>query len=124
MNAQDNHQAVFISHFDDYQAEARRTAASLPDDRLPILVAALGLTGEAGEAAEIVKKWYGHDHELDRDALQKELGDVLWYIAALASINGWPLSEVASANIAKLRARYPDGFSSEASINRTDGGGA
>ena len=98
---------------DEYQRDAARTLGD-PDLR----VLALGLCGEAGEAAEIVKKHMGHGHDLDEDDLAKELGDVLWYVAALATALDVNLSQVAQANIAKLRARYPDGFSEERSRNR------
>ncbi len=119
MNAQDAHQAVYIDSLNDYQAAANRTAA---DDLAPdtaLAVAALGLAGEAGEAAELVKKYLGHGHELDHDALTKELGDTLWYVSRVAHLIGVSLSGIASRNIAKLRARYPDGFTAERSINRT-----
>ena len=98
---------------DDYQHNAART---LGDADLRIL--ALGLCGEAGEAAEIVKKHLGHGHDLDVNDLAKELGDVLWYVAALATALDVNLSQVAQANIEKLRARYPDGFSADRSKNR------
>jgi NTP pyrophosphatase (non-canonical NTP hydrolase) len=98
---------------DDYQHNAGRT---LGDADLRIL--ALGLCGEAGEAAEHIKKHFGHGHDLDVDDLAKELGDVLWYVAALATALDVNLSQVAQANVAKLRARYPDGFSEERSRNR------
>lgn len=105
----------------DYQREALRTAPSpeqclLQTERLAVL--ALGVAGEAGEVADIIKKVVGHGHPLDREKLNKELGDVLWYVAVLALELGFTLDEVASRNIAKLRARYPQGFSSERSLNR------
>jgi NTP pyrophosphatase (non-canonical NTP hydrolase) len=84
------------------------------------MVWALGLTGEAGEVADLLKKGFGHGHGVDREKLQKELGDVLWYLAVLADSFGLTLSEVARANVAKLRARYPTGFSIEASKAKAD----
>jgi len=79
---------------------------------------ALGIAGEAGEVADYIKKVLYHGHPIDKDKLCKELGDVLWYIATLAENAGLTLEEVARANIDKLWARYPDGFSTERSINR------
>ena len=93
--------------FDTYQTEAMRTSSSL-GDRLTVFT--LGLTGEAGEVADLIKKHRGHGHDLDKTKLQKEMGDVLWYLAALASEAGLSLSVIAEANVQKLRARYPDGF--------------
>jgi NTP pyrophosphatase (non-canonical NTP hydrolase) len=108
-----------ISDFalDQYQEDAMRTHVSDPI-RLPAY--ALGLSGEAGEVADLVKKHIGHGHDLDVNKLKLELGDVLWYIAGLAHVLGLTLSEVAEANVAKLKRRYPDGFSHEASKNRSE----
>ena len=105
---------------DDYQQLAARTLhpAQTADQRLAN--AALGLTGEAGEVAEHVKKHLFHGTPLDRDAVAKELGDCLWYLAALAGAIGATLDDVASANVEKLRRRYPEGFSEERSLNRAE----
>lgn len=78
----------------------------------------LGISGEAGEVADICKKVVYHGHDLPIDKLVKEIGDVLWYCAALASTLGMDLSEIAQKNIDKLYERYPEGFSEEASRNR------
>lgn len=81
---------------------------------------ALGLTGEAGEVGDIVKKEVFHGHRRDSQAIKKELGDTLHYLSGLATMYGWTLEEVAMANIEKLMKRYPGGFSKEASIQRVD----
>jgi NTP pyrophosphatase (non-canonical NTP hydrolase) len=65
---------------------------------------------KAGRIADMVKKATAHGVPLDREKLKKELGDVLWYITAVASDNKLTLQEIAEANVAKLRARYPEGF--------------
>lgn len=103
---------------DEYQDEAQRTMNRTRDDDLPIF--ALGLAGEAGEVADLIKKHIGHGHDLDVNKLKLELGDCLWYIAGLAHVLGLNLSEIAQANITKLKKRYPNGFSHEASKNRID----
>lgn len=84
-----------------------------------LLNGALGLTGEAGEVSDMIKKNIFHGHELDREALVKELGDVCWYVALLCEAIDVSLEEVLTKNIDKLKARYPEGFSESASINRT-----
>lgn len=81
---------------------------------------ALGAAGEAGEAADHIKKVIFHGHDLDEEYLRKEVGDKLWYNAEMARVLGYPLGEVAEENINKLRKRYPEGFSEERSINRED----
>ena len=105
---------------DIYQRLAMRTMASYRTPSEELTNAALGLNGEAGEVADIVKKVLHHGHELDSEKLIKELGDVLWYVAEAADAIGVELSEVARRNIKKLRARYPDGFQSAQSINKDE----
>ena len=85
-----------------------------------LLNGALGLTGEAGEVADQIKKTIFHGHDLDRDGLIKELGDVCWYLALLCHAIDVPLEEVMIRNIEKLKKRYPEGFSESASINRKE----
>ncbi len=83
-----------------------------------VIMAAMGLTGEAGEADDYLKKVLFHGHQLDRDKIGKELGDVLWYVAEAATALGLSLDLIAQGNIAKLEARYGGQFSTEKSINR------
>lgn len=80
---------------------------------------AAGLASEAGEVAEHVKHVRFHGKALDREHLVKELGDALWYIAETATGLGITLEEVATRNVAKLQARYPEGhFSVDRSEHR------
>jgi NTP pyrophosphatase (non-canonical NTP hydrolase) len=103
--------------FNEYQMLAQRTSnTERPDDKL--LNGVMGLNGEAGEAIDAVKKHLFQGHALDENHLVEELGDVLWYIAEIASGIDWPLSVIAERNIGKLRRRYPKGFDSNRSINR------
>jgi len=103
----------------EYQQKAARTLeAGTQSASLSVL--ALGLAGESGEVADLVKKHIGHGHHLDMTKLAKELGDCLWYISGIAKHFNIHLSAIGEANIEKLLKRYPDGFSSEASINRVD----
>lgn len=93
---------------DEYQAAAHATAI-YPGKGSNILYPTLGLCGEAGEVAELVKKMIRDDGHLmtveRREKLILELGDVLWYVAALALELGMSLSSVASRNIDKLASR-------------------
>ncbi len=107
----------------EYQLLAGRTLIAKPDreytdNELMLVWNAIGLAGEAGEVAEHVKKGVFHSHGVDRDKLIKELGDCLWYVAALCTRLDVSMDEVMRLNIDKLRARYPHGYSSADSINR------
>ena len=98
---------------DDYQQAALRTLNPGLDERDRLLDAAAGMAEEAGETLGLIRKHLFQDRPLDRDRLTKELGDVLWCLAVTAHSVGIDLTEVAEANIAKLRARYPDGFTTD-----------
>ena len=105
----------------EYQNLAMRTVNPDLDKDQMLINAVMGLCGESGEAIDIVKKWYAHGHELDREHLKKELGDIAWYIAEAATALGLPLDEILEANIDKLRKRYPEGFATERSVDRAEG---
>lgn len=80
--------------------------------------AGMGLAGEAGEVADVLKKHLFHGHPLDKVKVTKEIGDVLYYVQILLNRLGLTIEEVQEQNMEKLKARYPEGFSSEASIQR------
>jgi NTP pyrophosphatase (non-canonical NTP hydrolase) len=105
---------------DDYQKLAARTLGADRTREEQLANAALGLAGEAGEVSDMLKKHLFHAWPLDREALVKELGDCMWYIAAFATVLDVSLDEIAERNIEKLRRRYPDGFDVERSRNRAE----
>lgn len=107
-------------NLDEYQQLAARTLGRDRTHEQQLANAALGLTGEAGEVAEVIKKHLFHATPLDQDALVKELGDCLWYVGAFATVLGLSLDDIATRNVEKLRRRYPEGFDPERSRNRTD----
>jgi NTP pyrophosphatase (non-canonical NTP hydrolase) len=78
----------------------------------------MGLCGESGEVIDIVKKHLAQGHALDREKIIKELGDVAWYMAEIATVLDVELEDVLVQNIEKLKKRYPEGFSTEKSVNR------
>ena len=107
----------------EYQEFARATSGAyreLSSREGRVAAAALGLVGEAGETSEVIKKWLFHRHPYDANAFIKELGDVLWYVTELCNATGIALEEVLQANVVKLKARYPDGWSATDSITRKD----
>lgn len=108
----------------EYQELAMKTASDEPI-RLPnreLLNGIMGLVGESGEMDDHLKKYMFQGHELDRDKLVKELGDVCWYVAQAAVGLNIDLESVMAKNIEKLAARYPKGFFTvENSTNRKEG---
>jgi len=96
-------------NIDDYQLEAAKTAIYPPGN---FAYLALGLNGESGEVAEIIKRAIRAGRTLDDEELtnlKKELGDCLWYLANLAREAGFSLSAIADENLAKLRSRQERG---------------
>jgi NTP pyrophosphatase (non-canonical NTP hydrolase) len=107
--------------FAEYAAERLKAQGEpFPDTKDKLCIGCLGLAGEVGEAVELIKKHLYHGKPLDRAKVVKELGDVAWYLMFLADAVGSSLEEVALTNNAKLRERYPNGFSVEAAARKPD----
>lgn len=103
----------------EYQKLCMRTANKLDGFKL-IVNGAMGLCGEAGEVIDLVKKWVFQGHELYKEDVEEELGDVLRHAAILCEGIGTTMEEVMQKNIEKLKRRHPDGFEVERSANRGD----
>lgn len=103
--------------FDKYQALARRTQNRRLNHDQRLNHALRGLPAEVGEVCGLFQKIY-QGHPLNIDKVVDEMGDVFWFMAELADELGISLNDVAENNIAKLRKRYPDGFSEEESLHR------
>ena len=89
-----------------------------------MLTAALGLSAESGEFTEIVKKVIFQGKPMDEHTkyhMQRELGDVMWYVAQACIALDTDLSDIITMNISKLEDRYPDGFEVTRSENRAKG---
>lgn len=99
-----------------YQNLAMRT--NIKDNDL--CTVGLGLCGESGEVADLIKKHVYQGHAFDKEKLEEELGDVCWYIALGCEVLGISFEDVLKSNIKKLKKRYPHGFSTNDSINRVD----
>lgn len=88
---------------------------------LELLHATLGISGEAGEVVDAVKKSIFYNKPLDIENIVEELGDILFYVQALATLVGSDLETVITANHTKLNKRYPGGkFSHQAAQARAD----
>jgi NTP pyrophosphatase (non-canonical NTP hydrolase) len=98
--------------FEEYQATSKKTAL-YPVIGQSFVYPVLGLAGEAGEVAEKVKKIFRDNGGIVDDAtrmmIQKELGDVLWYVSQVATEFGLQLDDVATMNVEKLRSRMERG---------------
>lgn len=101
-----------------YQRAALRTAPTNLDKKSMLVNGTLGLVGESGEIADMVKKHLFQGHDLDVNHVKRELGDISWYLAIAADAIGCSLNDVFQTNVDKLMKRYPEGFDSNRSINR------
>lgn len=105
----------------EYQTDALRTANKKLTNIQQLENGLMGLNGEAGEAVDILKKHLFQGHDLDREHIAKELGDVAWYIAVAANALGYSLEDILRMNTDKLSKRYPAGFDPDKSCNRSNG---
>lgn len=108
-------------NFKEYQEESRKTAI-YPNIGHNLVYPTLGLAGESGEVAEKMKKVIRDNDGIvspeKKEEIKKELGDVLWYVAQIASELGLSLSDVASFNIEKLKSRQERGMLKGSGDNR------
>ena len=104
----------------EYQKAAMATLNPALDKKNVLINSVMGLCGESGEAIDIVKKWLMQGHELDKEHLVRDLGDVAWYLAEAATALDVSLEAVFQGNLDKLRQRFPNGFDVGASVNRKE----
>ncbi len=102
----------------EYQREAMTLLNPALTEKDVLMNALMGLCGESGEAIDLMKKHLYQGHELDKDKLIKELGDIAWYLAEAATGLNIDLSEIMQRNLDKLHARYPQGFDTQRSQQR------
>ena len=105
-------------NFYEYQKNAMRTANLGLNENDQLLNAALGVSGEAGEFAGYVKKFFFQGHDFPKDKLISEIGDVLWYCALACEAMGINMEDIAEYNLDKLKKRYPEAFTPSQSIER------
>ena len=106
--------------FSDYQELAARTINRDLEDFDILWHGLFCLASEVGEVHGLFQKKY-QGHTIETEHLKKEIGDCLWALAEICSACYLDLEEVAKINIEKLKARYPEGFSAEKSLNRKEG---
>jgi len=104
----------------DFHANVRKLFVK-PDDVIGrTLHAAVGISGEAGELLDMVKKTWIYNKPLDHENLIEECGDLMFYIAAILDQHGYTIGQAADHNYAKLSKRYPQGYSDSAARDRAD----
>ena len=103
----------------EYQTLAARTMNVALTRHEALCHSLSGMSAELGEVHSIYQKVY-QGHQIVTEDLQKEVGDLMWMIAEFCTVNGWKLDDICQMNIDKLKARYPDGFSAERSVFRSD----
>lgn len=102
-----------------YQELARRTQNRDLTPRERLEHALWGLSAEVGEVCSLHQKTH-QGHPLNGTELRKEVGDIMWFVAELCDVYGYDMGAVAEENIAKLRRRYPVGFSVDKSVHREE----
>lgn len=103
----------------EYQKLAMTTLNPEIDKKGILVNSVMGLCGESGEVVDMVKKHLFQGHALDKEKFAKELGDIAWYLAEAATAIDIPLESIFEGNIDKLKKRYPEGFDTEKSLNRS-----
>jgi len=104
----------------DYEEFVMSIFKTFPSPIETLLHAGVGISGEAGEILDALKKTWVYTKPLDVDNLKEELGDILFYVTALATNIGTTLPELMQGNIEKLRRRYPEGYTDAAAQRRAD----
>jgi NTP pyrophosphatase (non-canonical NTP hydrolase) len=102
----------------EYKESVMRTLAELESPWHDNLHMVLGLVTESGELADVFKKNIAYGKEIDWVNVKEELGDILFYVMGMCTINGWNLEDILQTNSDKLNARYGDKFSTDAAIKR------
>lgn len=104
----------------DFQAHVARLFVKPADTTGRLVHAAVGVSGEAGELLDAVKKHWIYGKPLDVANLIEEVGDALFYLQALATEAGFTLDEAMIQNVVKLSKRYPEGYTDQAAQERAD----
>ena len=104
----------------EYQEKSKRTMNEDLTRNEAISNYSMGLAGECGEVVDLLKKYVYHKHPLSVGEMEKELGDVMWYVSALASTFNLDLGNICQKNVEQLKRRYPEKFDAELSRNRNE----
>jgi NTP pyrophosphatase (non-canonical NTP hydrolase) len=97
------------SSLHEYQMLCKLSAKKFETPEKEILTWGLGITGEAGDVASCIKKTFAHDND-QRAGIRENIGDTMWYVAMICNFFEWDMQDILDENIAKLKKRYPQGF--------------
>jgi len=103
----------------EYQELCNKTAGNFDNKEKEIFTWGLGIAGEAGDVAGCIKKTFSHGND-QTSGIRENIGDTLWYAAMICNFFNWNMQDILDENIAKLKKRFPQGFTQEnASMNGT-----
>lgn len=104
-----------------YSDFVRDLLKKMPTEKEDLLHTAVGISGEAGELLDAVKKHWAYGKPLDMENVREEIGDIMFYLTAMLNVLGLDEEEIIWANVEKLEARYPGiTYSDAAAIARAD----
>jgi len=103
------------SSLKEYQELCKLTAKKFDDSDKEILTWGLGIAGEAGDVASCIKKTFAHDND-QKAGIRENIGDTLWYAAMICNFFEWDMQEILDENIAKLKERYPQGWTTKDAV--------
>lgn len=105
-------------YFKEYINACKRTYTFQGHPKIDTSLICMGLAGETGEVIDYLKKVHFQGHELNKEKLISEMGDMMWYFAMLCFFYSINFEDILNKNVEKLKLRYPDGFDTQKSINR------
>ena len=94
----------------EYQEFCKTTAKRFETPEFEIATWGLGIAGEAGDVASCIKKTFAHKNDVGIEGIKENIGDTLWYAAMICNFFKWDMQDILEANVNKLKARYPQGF--------------
>lgn len=116
MDSRDYQQQALLNDRNDYDS----FTSKITGKQMRMMHAAMGISGEVGELIDVIKKHILYGKELDTKHLLEESGDVMWYFSILFDTLGTSFEEIMAINNAKLKKRYPQGFTEANALERLD----
>lgn len=103
-----------------YQKDTKDPWIQTLIDKPALLHGALGIASEGGELLAEMQRWIWYKKDLNETNIKEEIGDVLWYVAEICNALGWDMGEVMTANISKLKTRYPEKYTDHLSAEENE----